>query len=107
MQAEVEQIAVVSDVEQEHYHTSIQNIVDQQTLPEERTYNVKNVTERVFDHGDGRPIDKGPRFQDERIVNETRHEHTVLPTVVGEHVHHHIHERIQPIIQRGLSMCFC
>lgn len=98
---DAEQRAVVKDVEQEHYHTTVQNISDTQVLPEQRSYNVKAVAEQVFDHGDGKPLDLGPQFKDERIVKETRHDHTVLPTVLGEHIHHHIHERIQPVIQRG------
>lgn len=98
---DAEQTAVMKDIEQEHYHTTVQTISDTQVLPEQRTYNVKAVAEQVFEHGDGKPIDTGPQFTDERIINETRHDHTVLPTVVGEHIHHHIHERIQPIIQRG------
>jgi len=30
-------------------------------------------------------------------THETR---TVSPTIAGEHIHHHVHETIQPVVQK-------
>lgn len=93
------------EIHQDHYHTSVQPITDRQVLPEQHTHNLVSVEHRNFEHGDSKEIEarlarEAGQFKDERIVGDTTHTHSVNPVVAGEHIHHHVHETIQPVVQR-------
>merc|ERR1711964_375838 len=38
------------------------------------------------------------QFKNARTVGDTQHTSSANPTIAGEHVHHHVHENIQPVI---------
>merc|ERR1711964_794803 len=40
------------------------------------------------------------QFKNARTVGDTQHTSSANPTIAGEHVHHHVHENIQPVIQK-------
>jgi len=93
------------EIHQDHYHTSVQPITDRQVLPESHTHNLVAVEHRNVDHGDAKEIEarlarEAQQFKDERLVGDTTHTHSVNPVVAGEHIHHHVHETIQPVVQR-------
>jgi len=97
--------AIDKEVHQDHYHRTVQPIQDREVLPEQHTAKLGAVQHREFDHRDADAtkralIDDQARFADERRIEDTTHSQSVAPTVGGEHVHHHIHETIQPVVQK-------
>lgn len=99
------QTAVDKEVHQDHYHTSVQPVFDKEVKPEQHHHNLAAVEHRNFEHGNDREVAEKLRleqakYQDEIIAGETKHTQSVKPTVGGEHVHHHVHETIQPVVQR-------
>ncbi|KAI9709558.1 MAG: hypothetical protein M1820_003318 [Bogoriella megaspora] len=99
------QTAVDQEVHQDHYHTSVQPVTHRETLPEQHHHNLVGVEQRNLEHGDDRDVkarleQEAAKFQDKTIQGETRETQSTLPVVTGEHVHHHVHENIQPVVQK-------
>jgi hypothetical protein len=97
--------AVDKEVHQDHYHRTVQPIKDREVLPEQHIAKLGEVQHREFDHRDAEAtkralIAEQTLFKDERRVDETTYSQSAAPAVGGEHVHHHIHETIQPVIQK-------
>jgi len=97
--------AVDREVHQDHYHTSVQPIQHKEVLPESHTHQIGGVEHRNIKHGNDDHIaqrlkTEAAQFKDRQEVGETQHTSTAAPTMTGEHVHHHVHESIQPIIQK-------
>ncbi|KAF5851252.1 hypothetical protein GGP41_004064 [Bipolaris sorokiniana] len=97
--------AIDKEVHQDHYHRTVQPIQDREVLPETHAAKLGAVQHREFDHRDTDAtkrtlVQDQARFADERRVEDTTHSQSVAPTVGGEHVHHHIHETIQPVVQK-------
>ncbi|SLM34000.1 hypothetical protein LPUS_02652 [Lasallia pustulata] len=97
--------AIDREIHQDHYHTSVQPIKDREVLPEEHIHQMAAVEEREQYHGDDAAIkarleQERLQFQSTRTEGGTRESHSVAPTIAGEHVHHHVHETIQPVIQK-------
>jgi len=99
------QTAVDKEIHQDHYHTSVQPVADREVLPERHEHNMAAVEERSFEHGNAKDDEtrlarEAAQFRDERVTGETKHTHSVAPAVAGEHIHHHVHETIQPVVQK-------
>ncbi|KAH6615137.1 hypothetical protein C7974DRAFT_319600 [Boeremia exigua] len=99
------QTAVDKEVHQDHYHRTVQPIQDREVLPEQHTAKLGAVQHREFDHRDHDStkrnlIDEQARYKDERRVDNTTHSQSAAAAIGGEHVHHHIHETIQPVVQK-------
>jgi len=97
--------AVDREVHQDHHHTSVQPIQDREVLPEQHTHQVAGVEHRNFKHGDDSHIKERldaekTQFKNTRTVGDTQHTASASPSVAGEHVHHHVHENIQPVVQK-------
>jgi len=97
--------AVDKEVHQDHYHRTVQPIQDREILPEQHTAKLGAVQHREFDHRDHDAtkrnlVQEQAQFKDERRVEGTTQSQSVAPTIGGEHVHHHIHETIQPVVQK-------
>ncbi|KAF1944488.1 hypothetical protein EJ02DRAFT_371334 [Clathrospora elynae] len=97
--------AIDKEVHQDHYHRTVQPVKDREVLPETHTAKLGAVQHREFDHRDhdttkANLVQDQARFKDERVIDDTTHSQSVAPTVGGEHVHHHIHETIQPVVQK-------
>jgi len=97
--------AVDREVHQDHFHTSVQPVRDQEVLPEQHTHNLGAVDHREIHHGNDEHIKQRleaerAQFKDTREVGETQQTQDTAPTVAGEHIHHHIHEMIQPVVQK-------
>jgi hypothetical protein len=63
------------------------------------------VEHRQFKHGNddhvkGRLAAEQSQFKNTREVGSTQHTQSTGATVTGEHVHHHVHENIQPVIHK-------
>ncbi|KAF1349092.1 hypothetical protein BDV97DRAFT_355000 [Delphinella strobiligena] len=99
------QTAIDKEVHQDHYHTSVQPVVDREVLPETHHHNLGAVEHRQFEHGNEREVAErlkveAAQFHDKTIEGTERHTKSVAPTLAGEHIHHHVHETIQPIVQK-------
>ncbi|KAB5562968.1 hypothetical protein GE09DRAFT_766071 [Coniochaeta sp. 2T2.1] len=97
--------AVDKEVHQDHYHRQVQPVHDREVLPEQHKHNVGGVVNREFDHRNNNEVERAlkaeeSKLRDERVVQETQRTQTRAPVVEGEHVHHHVHETIQPVIQK-------
>ncbi|KAF2084455.1 hypothetical protein K490DRAFT_49134 [Saccharata proteae CBS 121410] len=97
--------AVDKEVHQDHYHTSVQPVQDREVLPEQHSHNLAAVEHRQFEHGNhddtkARLETEAAQFAHKKEVAETKHTHSAAPVVGGEHIHHHVHETIQPVVQK-------
>jgi len=97
--------AVDREIHQDHYHTSVQPITHQEILPEKHSHNLVGVENREIHHGDGSHIkqrleEEAARFKNTREIGETKNTQSTSPTIAGEHIHHHVHETIQPVVQK-------
>jgi len=97
--------AVDREVHQHHYHTTVQPIKAQEVLPERHQHNILPVEQREFRHDN--EADTTQRvsaelgaFKDRQVVHDVRVTQSAAPTVTGEHVHHHVHETVVPIINK-------
>jgi len=97
--------AVDREVHQDHYHTTIQPVQQQEVLPEKHSHVMGTVKEKHFEHGNNEKLrqrldNEAAQFKDSSVTHETRHTVAAGHTVAGEHTHHHVHEKVQPIIQK-------
>lgn len=97
--------AVDKEVHQDHYHHTVQPIQDREVLPETHTAKLGGVQHREFDNRDHDSVkrtlaEQQAQFKNERVVEGHTSSRSVAPTIGGEHVHHHIHETIQPVVQK-------
>lgn len=99
------QTAVDKEIHQDHYHTSIQPVHDKQVLPEKHTHQMGEVEHRHIEHGNERDVSsrlqqEAAQFKNESTRHATTETKSVNPTVAGEHIHHHVHETIQPVVHK-------
>jgi len=97
--------AVDKETHQDHYHRTVQPVKDREVLPEVHEARLGAVQHREFDHRDHEGTKKNlaaeqQQFRDEQVVTDTSHSQSAAPVVGGEHVHHHIHETIQPVVHK-------
>ncbi|KAF2166074.1 hypothetical protein M409DRAFT_66958 [Zasmidium cellare ATCC 36951] len=97
--------AIDKEIHQDHFHTSVQPINDESILDEQHHFNLVAVEHRSFEHDDENEVkrrlsEEAAKFKDELVHVEGKHTNAVLPVVAGEHIHHHVHETIQPIVHR-------
>lgn len=97
--------AINREVHQHHHHTTVQPISHTETLPEKHSHNLLPIRKSEFTHGDPheheqRLAAQQAQFKDSSVTHETHHTSSTAPQVIGEHVHHHVHEIVQPIIHK-------
>jgi len=103
---EEKQIVKDREVHQDHYHTSVQPVKDKEILPEQHHHNQVGVEHRTHDHRDHSQTKQhlqkeASQFKNESVRAPAQHStSTAVPEVTGEHVHHHVHERIQPVVHK-------
>jgi hypothetical protein len=97
--------AVDREVHQDHYHTTVQPLAHKEVLPEKHTHNMIPVEHREFHHENEsetkeRLAREAAKFRDTTTTTETHHTQAHAGVATGEHVHHHVHETVQPIIHK-------
>lgn len=97
--------AIDREVHKDHYHTTVQPVKDREVLPEQHQHRVIPVEHREHHHGKDQAIKDSlaaeqAKFQDTRTQGKTTETHSTGAAVAGEHVHHHVHEVIQPVLQK-------
>lgn len=99
------QEAIDREVHQHHYHTTVQPIAHREVLPEKHVHNVAPQIEREFRHDNERDTaakveaELG-QFRNTQVVTQQTRSTAVAAAVAGEHVHHHVHETVQPVIHK-------
>ncbi|BFZ62335.1 hypothetical protein YB2330_003428 [Saitoella coloradoensis] len=88
-----------------HYQQRVQPIADRQVMAEEHVHNVIPVTERrvaaEMAPEAARALEaQSAAFHDERTILPTQRVEVNKGAVATEHVHHHVQEVIQPVIER-------
>lgn len=98
-----EQTFVEKERHQDHYHTTIQPLKDSEVLPEKHDYEQETKTRNVNnDDGAAKKDAQQDRAGFQDTIDEKQFENkTKEPTVESEHVHHHLHETVQPVIEKG------
>ncbi|KUJ23455.1 uncharacterized protein LY89DRAFT_606300, partial [Mollisia scopiformis] len=97
-----EQTVVEKERHQDHYQTTIQPLKDSEVLPEKHDH-VQETKERSINNDDGTAKAKaeadrtGFESTSEQQESESK---TTEPTQEKEHVHHHLHETVQPVIEK-------
>ena len=104
---EKEKTVIDKERHQDHYHTTVVPAQAQEVLPEEHRYEDTATEVKEFEHDDGAAQSKSnarnagfsSTTEEEKVEAKTKE-----ATEVGsEQVHHHLHETIQPVIEKGLS----
>lgn len=101
-----EQEVIEKERHQDHYHTTVVPAKDREVLPEQHQYEETETQVKHVEHDDGgvaaKADDRNADFENTSRQKETVEKVTQEPTAVaGEHVHHHLHETIQPVIEKG------
>jgi len=99
------QTAIDREVHQDHYHTSVQPVRAREVLPEKHIEHVAEIENRSYQHGNPEHVKQRlaaerEQFKNTKTVSEVQRTEAINPTIAGEHVHHHVHESIQPILQK-------
>lgn len=98
-----EQVVVDKDIHKDHYHTTVQPLKDSEVLPEKHDYTQETKTKAV-ERDDGAARAKAERdaagLKDTKDV-ERSETAAREPTEVNEHVHHHVHETVVPVVEKG------
>ncbi|KAM0715958.1 hypothetical protein Q7P37_008472 [Cladosporium fusiforme] len=97
--------AIDKEVHQDHYHTTEQPIADREVLPEQHHANIIPVEHRSYEHGNNDEVEARLAKEKAGYVDTTSRvdggtTREVDPVIGGEHKHHHVHETIQPVVQK-------
>lgn len=73
--------------------------------PEQHHHNIIPVEHKTFDHRNDKDLNDSitrerAQFQNQSVTHDTTHSTETAPTVMGERIHHHVHEHVQPVIQK-------
>jgi len=96
--------AVDREIHQHHHQVHVQPVQERVVESERHHTNVIPVEHREHHHGKDREVEAAlleqqGKFRDEREVLPVQSTNSTQ-TVVGEHVHHHIHDIIQPVVEK-------
>lgn len=97
--------AIDKEVHQDHHHTTVQPVKHREVLPEQHHHNIIPVEHKTFEHGDDRVLQDelsrdAAQYKNKSVTEQTSHTTSAAPVVSGERVHHHVHEHVQPVIQK-------
>jgi len=95
------------EVHQDHHHLSVQPVHKTETEPTTHSHQQDEVETREVAHGDDSKVQQQMaaevgQFHDTRDVADVSHTASMGPTVAGEHIHHHVHETIQPVVEKDI-----
>ncbi|KAI1263469.1 hypothetical protein F5Y18DRAFT_129372 [Xylariaceae sp. FL1019] len=100
-----EQEVIDRERHQDHYKTTVQPLKDRDVGDTEHKYEEAGVEHRHISHDKGDDAKailarKKAQFEDTSKDARTEHKHTKEAAEEHEHVHHHLHETIQPVIEK-------
>jgi len=96
------------EIHKDIYHTTVQPLTDKEVKPTEHEHKQAPTQHREVEHDNAEATNQKieaekAKYQDSVKEGATIETKTQEPTVTGEHVHHHLHETIQPVIEKGSS----
>lgn len=91
---------------QDHFHTTVQPLQDHETKETQHLHKEVETKFREFDLEDEektreRLAAEQAQFQNTKTEKAMDQTSSVGQTKVHEHVHHHLHETVQPVIEKG------
>lgn len=102
-----EQKVIDKERHQDHYHTTVQPLKDREVQDTKHDHEQAPTEYRKVDNDAKRDDVKAQaasdrnQYKDSTIEGMTHEKTTKEGDVVGEQVHHHLHETIQPVIEKG------
>ncbi|KAK5121493.1 hypothetical protein LTR85_005326 [Meristemomyces frigidus] len=100
---EEETTVIEKEKHQDHYHTTVQPLKDREVLPEQHDYEESSKERNINrDTGDAKAQNEAQlaQFQNTSQQAATKESKTKEAVVGGDHIHHHYHETIQPVIEK-------
>lgn len=110
--AEEVQTAVNKEIHEDHWHTSVQTVTDEETLEEIHSHNLSAIESRNFEHDDREDVQRRlaaeqAKFQNELVRIDGEHSRQEITGVDDSSIFHHVRELIVPVVQkRELSSLF-
>ncbi|KAI1434156.1 hypothetical protein GGR50DRAFT_695436 [Xylaria sp. CBS 124048] len=98
-----EQKVVEKERHQDHFKTTVQPLKEREVKPEHHVHEQAAVQTEHHDHDrNAKHVvnNQQSKFKDERREADTATKVTQEPTLTSEHVHHHYHETVQPVIEK-------
>ncbi|KAI1825861.1 hypothetical protein F4861DRAFT_547030 [Xylaria intraflava] len=96
-----EQKVIDKERHQDHYKTTVQPLTEREVKPEHHVHEQAETRHEHHDHsGSHAAQGQQAQFRDERREGGVEREVVKEPTLTSEHVHHHYHETIQPVIEK-------
>ena len=100
-----EQKVVDKERHQDHYATKIQPLTDREVLDTEHKQETAPTEHREVKHEGGEDVEANVAARESGFKNETTQGETVetttaAPTKETEQVHHHLHQTVQPVIEK-------
>ncbi|GAW15666.1 hypothetical protein ANO14919_050850 [Xylariales sp. No.14919] len=104
-----EQQVIDRERHQEHHKTTVQPLKEREVMPEQHAYEQADVQRRNFKHGnenDARVMldRKQGQFKNTSEEAAARSKTLQEPTLTSDHIHHHLHETVQPVIEKETVM---
>ncbi|KAI0856030.1 hypothetical protein F4860DRAFT_494471 [Xylaria cubensis] len=103
-----EQKVLERERHQDHYKTTVQPLKEREVMPEEHQHEQANIQHKHISHdqGDAKATHKNRQAQFKDVSKEAgTHSETIQePTLTSERVHHHLHETIQPVVEKETIM---
>ncbi|KAK4544352.1 hypothetical protein LTR36_004243 [Oleoguttula mirabilis] len=100
---EEETTVINKERHQDHYHTTIQPLKQTEILPEQHDYEEASKDRKINrDTGNAKAEAEAQlaQFKNTSEVGATTTVKSKEAVVGGEHIHHHFHETIQPVIEK-------
>ncbi|KAK3116927.1 hypothetical protein LTR53_002223 [Teratosphaeriaceae sp. CCFEE 6253] len=101
-----ERDVIEREVHQDHYHTTIQPLQDREVQETKHDFEETPIEYRSTEKDDGAAKAKAAsrlsEFHDTVEEEKTEETRAKDDTVLGEHVHHHLHETVQPVIYKEI-----
>ncbi|KAI8948028.1 hypothetical protein F4801DRAFT_474416 [Xylaria longipes] len=103
-----EQKMVDRERHQDHYKTTVQPLKEREVMPEKHQHEQANIQHREINRnqGDAKAMHERKQAQFKDISKEAgTHRETIQePTMTSERTYHHLHETIQPVIEKETVM---
>ncbi|KAI1296136.1 hypothetical protein F5Y03DRAFT_297106 [Xylaria venustula] len=103
---EREQKVVDKERHQDHYKTTVQPLKEREVVPEKHQHEQADTQRKYVDHrsneNDAKVLleRKQGQFKDTTEEAGVKSQKVQEPTLTSEHVHHHLHETVQPVIEK-------
>ncbi|KAI0448544.1 hypothetical protein F5B21DRAFT_518846 [Xylaria acuta] len=103
-----EQKVLERERHQDHYKTTVQPLREREVMPEKHQHEQADIQHQYInrDQGDGKAAHERKQAQFKHLSKEagTHSETLQEPTLTSERTHHHLHETMQPVVEKETVM---